>query len=230
MKPRIPQFIPPSAKKRIKKKLVPAEEWDKQIQDKYVLVDPEKEQKDKVMQLPAKAWEEDSEDDKLAESKVLVRVTKGIYAGTEFYFGTCQLLPEQEDGQTPIKFEYTVTKKPAKVKTETQTFIDFAGDILHHLFEAQLKSGTLKWEQKEEKDIHDHWDEQYKDMKGKPKPTSYEGMVDEVLGAPIVSSTSAHWDPKTNKMVTTDDVTGENVENEPTTGQGTEDHSSESSA
>ena len=44
MKPRIPQFIPQRDKKRIKKKLVPAAEWNKKMEDKYELVDPEKEQ------------------------------------------------------------------------------------------------------------------------------------------------------------------------------------------
>ena len=59
-----------------------------------------------------------------------------------------RLLPQQENGNTPIKFEYTVTKKPPKVKTDTQTFIDFAGDVLLDMFEKQLKAGTLKWEPK----------------------------------------------------------------------------------
>lgn len=133
MKPRIPQFIPPSAKKRIKKKLVPAEEWDKKMEDKYKLVDPEKEQ---------------NGDTSLAKEKVVVRITKGTYTGVEFYYGAAQLLPQQENGNTPIKFEYTVTKKPPKVKTDTQTFIDFAGDVLLDMFEKQLKAGTLKWEPK----------------------------------------------------------------------------------
>ena len=140
MKPRIPQFIPQRDKKRIKKKLVPAAEWNKKMEDKYELVDPEKEQEG---------------DAALAKEQVLVRVTKGMYTGVEFYYGAAQLQPQQEDGNTPIKFEYTVTKKPPKVKTDTQTFIDFAGDVLLNMFETQLKSGTLQWEPKKVEEDND---------------------------------------------------------------------------
>ena len=221
MKPRIPQFIPQRDKKRIKKTLVPAEEWDNKIKDKYRL----------------------NEDDK---ERVSICVTKGAYEGVVFYFNQCQLMKEEDDGQTPIQFSYTVTKKPPKTNTDTQSFINFAGDVLHHLFETQLKAGTLHWETEEEKNErlikkqqqlersnvnweHDDNLKVHVDPKVKSKPAvgMFEAMA-EAADIPVTQKASSHWDPKSDTMITHDDETGEQIENESATGQGTKDDSTES--
>ena len=207
MKPRIPQFIPQRDKKRIKKTLVPAEEWDNKIKDKYRL----------------------NEDDK---ERVSIRITKGAYEGVVFYFNQCQLMKEEKDGQTPIQFSYTVTKKPPKTNTDTQSFINFAGDVLHHLFETQLKAGTLHWETEEEKGERLEKKQQQLEREGKaPKAKPAVGMFEamaEVADIPVTQKASSHWDTKSDTMITHDDETGEQIENESATGQGTKDDSTES--
>ena len=183
MKPRIPQFIPQRDKKRIKKSLVPAEEWDNKIKDKYHL----------------------NEEDK---DRVSIRITKGAYEGVVFYFNQCQLMKEEKDGQTPIQFSYTVTKKPPKTNTDSQSFINFAGDVLHHLFETQLKAGTLHWETEDEtaerlESKQQQLEREGKVTKAKPAVGMFEAMA-EKADIPVTKKASSHWDPKTDKMMTDD--------------------------
>ena len=183
MKPRIPQFIPQRDKKRIKKSLVPAEEWDNKIKDKYHL----------------------NEEDK---DRVSIRITKGAYEGVVFYFNQCQLMKEEKDGQTPIQFSYTVTKKPPKTNTDSQSFINFAGDVLHHLFETQLKAGTLHWETEDEtaerlESKQQQLEREGKVPKAKPAVGMFEAMA-EKADIPVTKKASSHWDPKTDKMMTDD--------------------------
>ena len=45
--------------------------------------------------------------------------------------------------QLPMKFDYTVIKKPNDVDTlDNQEFIDYIGDILIELLEQKVKDGT----------------------------------------------------------------------------------------
>ena len=209
MKPRIPQFIPQRDKKRIKKSLVPAEEWDNKIKDKYHL----------------------NEEDK---DRVSIRITKGAYEGVVFYFNQCQLMKEEKDGQTPIQFSYTVTKKPPKTNTDSQSFINFAGDVLHHLFETQLKAGTLHWETEDEtaerlESKQQQLEREGKVPKAKPDVGMFEAMA-EAADIPVTQKATSHWDTKSDTMITHDDETGEQIENESATGQGTKDDSTESAS
>ena len=75
-----------------------------------------------------------------------VKLTEGKFKDVIYHYGRVAFAPESEqlpDGKLPMKFDYTVIKKPDNVDTlDNSEFIDYIGDILIELLEQKVKDGT----------------------------------------------------------------------------------------
>ena len=73
-----------------------------------------------------------------------VKLTEGKFKDVIYHYGKVEFAKEETaDGKLPMKFDYTVIKKPNDVDTlDNPEFIDYIGDILIELLDEQVKNGT----------------------------------------------------------------------------------------
>ena len=74
-----------------------------------------------------------------------IKITEGKFKDVIYHYGKVGFAGEEDSqGKMPLKFDYTVLKKPDNVDTlDNQEFIDYIGDILVELLDEQVKNGTL---------------------------------------------------------------------------------------
>ena len=72
-----------------------------------------------------------------------IKITEGKFKDVIYHYGKVGFAKEENpDGKLPMKFDYTVLKKPSEVDTlDNPEFIDYIGDILLELLEQQVKDG-----------------------------------------------------------------------------------------
>ena len=77
-----------------------------------------------------------------------IKITEGKFKDVIYHYGNVGFAKEENsEGQLPMKFDYTVIKKPDDVDTlDNQEFIDYIGDILIEQLEQQVKKGTAVYE------------------------------------------------------------------------------------
>ena len=73
-----------------------------------------------------------------------IKLTEGKFKDIIYYYGKVGFAKEEnEHGQLPMKFDYTVIKNPTKEDTlDNKEFIDYIGDILIELLDEKVKDGT----------------------------------------------------------------------------------------
>ena len=73
-----------------------------------------------------------------------IKITEGKFKDVIYHYGNVGFAKEENsEGQLPMKFDYTVIKKPDDVDTlDNQEFIDYIGDILIELLDEKVKDGT----------------------------------------------------------------------------------------
>ena len=73
-----------------------------------------------------------------------IKLTEGKFKDVIYHYGKVGFAKEETaDGKLPMKFDYTVIKKPNDVDTlDNPEFIDYIGDILIELLDEQVKNGT----------------------------------------------------------------------------------------
>ena len=69
-----------------------------------------------------------------------IKLTSGPFTDIIYHYGNVQFAKEEnEDGNLPMKFDYTVDKNYQNADTDSQEFINHIGDILVVLLDEQLK-------------------------------------------------------------------------------------------
>ena len=73
-----------------------------------------------------------------------IKITEGKFKDVIYHYGKVGFAKEENsEGQLPMKFDYTVIKKPDNIDTlDNQEFIDYIGDILIELLDEKVKDGT----------------------------------------------------------------------------------------
>ena len=73
-----------------------------------------------------------------------IKLTEGKFKDVIYHYGKVGFAKEEDaSGKLPMKFDYTVLKKPDNIDTlDNQEFIDYIGDILIELLEEQVNNGT----------------------------------------------------------------------------------------
>ena len=73
-----------------------------------------------------------------------IKLTEGKFKDVIYHYGNVGFAKEENsEGQLPMKFDYTVIKKPDDVDTlDNQEFVDYIGDILIELLDEKVKDGT----------------------------------------------------------------------------------------
>ena len=73
-----------------------------------------------------------------------IKLTEGKFKDVIYHYGKVGFAKEENaDSKLPMKFDYTVIKKPNDVDTlDNPEFIDYIGDILIELLDEQVKNGT----------------------------------------------------------------------------------------
>ena len=73
-----------------------------------------------------------------------IKITEGKFKDIIYHYGNVGFAKEEDaSGKLPMKFDYTVLKKPDSIDTlDNQEFIDYIGDILIEILEEQVNNGT----------------------------------------------------------------------------------------
>ena len=74
-----------------------------------------------------------------------IKLTSGPYTDIIYHYGNVQFAKEEnEDGNLPMKFDYTVDKNYQNADTDSQDFINHIGDILVQVMDQEL-NGRKNW-------------------------------------------------------------------------------------
>ena len=74
-----------------------------------------------------------------------IKLTSGPYTDIIYHYGNVQFAKEEnEDGNLPMKFDYTVDKNYQNADTDSQEFINHIGDILVQVMDQEL-NGRTDW-------------------------------------------------------------------------------------
>ena len=72
-----------------------------------------------------------------------IKLTSGPYADIVYHYGNVQFAKEEnEDGNLPMKFDYTVDQNFVDANTDSQEFINHIGDILIQVMDQELNGRT----------------------------------------------------------------------------------------
>ena len=73
-----------------------------------------------------------------------IKITEGKFKDVIYHYGNVGFVKDEDaNGNLPMKFDYTVLKKPDNIDTlDNKEFIDYIGDILIELLEEQVNNGT----------------------------------------------------------------------------------------
>lgn len=75
-----------------------------------------------------------------------IKLTSGPYTDIIYHYGNVQFAKEEnEDGNLPMIFDYTVDKNYQNADTNSQEFINHIGDILVQVMDQEL-NGRENWE------------------------------------------------------------------------------------
>tara|TARA_Y100001937_G_scaffold96656_1_gene131442 strand:- start:1074 stop:1382 length:309 start_codon:yes stop_codon:yes gene_type:complete len=68
-----------------------------------------------------------------------IKLTSGPFTDIIYHYGNVQFAKEEnEDGNLPMKFDYTVDKNYQNADTDSQEFINHIGDILVTVMDQEL--------------------------------------------------------------------------------------------
>ena len=68
-----------------------------------------------------------------------IKLTSGPFTDIIYHYGNVQFAKEEnEDGNLPMKFDYTVDKNYQNADTDSQDFINHIGDILVQVMDEEL--------------------------------------------------------------------------------------------
>ena len=68
-----------------------------------------------------------------------IKLTSGPFTDIIYHYGNVQFAKEEnEDGNLPMKFDYTVDKNYQNADTDSQEFINHIGDILITVMDQEL--------------------------------------------------------------------------------------------
>ena len=74
-----------------------------------------------------------------------IKLTSGPFTDIIYHYGNVQFAKEEnEDGNLPMKFDYTVDKNYQNADTDSQEFINHIGDILVTVMDQEL-NGRKNW-------------------------------------------------------------------------------------
>ena len=74
-----------------------------------------------------------------------IKLTSGPFTDIIYHYGNVQFAKEEnEDGNLPMKFDYTVDKNYQNADTDSQEFINHIGDILVQVMDQEL-NGRTDW-------------------------------------------------------------------------------------
>ena len=74
-----------------------------------------------------------------------IKLTSGPFTDIIYHYGNVQFAKEEnEDGNLPMKFDYTVDKNYQNADTDSQEFINHIGDILITVMDQEL-NGRENW-------------------------------------------------------------------------------------
>jgi len=72
-----------------------------------------------------------------------IKLISGPYADIVYHYGNVQFAKEEnEDGNLPMKFDYTVDQNFVDANTDSQEFINHIGDILIQVMDQELNGRT----------------------------------------------------------------------------------------
>lgn len=72
-----------------------------------------------------------------------IKLTSGPYEDIVYHYGNVQFAKEEdENGNLPMKFDYTVDQNFVDANTDSQEFINHIGDILIQVMDQELNGRT----------------------------------------------------------------------------------------